>query len=165
MLIAHLPAGYLLTKYIQKATGKRKYIWLGLIASILPDIDLFYFYLIDSKQTNHHDYFTHFPMFWGLMLFYSVGFVYLFLHKKKAYFFLCIFYSNIFLHMLLDSYAGYIKWFYPVFYVKTNLIEISANYDWWVWSFVLHWSFIAEVCIVTAATLFFRKNRLCPKKY
>ena len=159
MLIAHLPAGYLTTKCLQKCTKTRNHLWIGLVASVIPDLDLLYFYLIDNRQTNHHDYLTHLPVFWGVLLFYSVAIVHLFIkNKKPAYVILLIFYGNIFIHMALDSFAGYISWFYPFFYMKANVVEVPATYDWWVWSFVLHWSFIVELIIFGAAFYVFRKR-------
>jgi len=62
MFIAHLPAGYMLSKGVV-ALGhlrrlgeqtKRRLIAAGMIGAIIPDIDLLYFYLIDHRQHGHH---------------------------------------------------------------------------------------------------------------
>jgi len=158
VLIAHLPAGYLFTKYIQKTTGYKKYTWLGILGSVLPDLDLIYFYYFSDRSVSHHEYLTHMPVFWGVLMFYTVAFIHLLVRNKRAYFAVAIFYANIFLHMLLDSYTGTIKWFYPVFYVDLNLITVPATYDFWMWSFVFHWSFLAELFILTLFMIFI-KNR------
>ena len=161
MFIAHLPAGYLITCIIKKSTRTKGYMWLGLLASILPDLDLLYFYFVDNRNTNHHDYFMHLPIFWGLLLLYSVCGVHLFSYdKKRAYSVLAIFFTNIFVHMVMDSYVGYIRWFYPIFYYKVQLIDIPATHDWWVWNFVLHWSFLLELCIVALALIVVRKTHV-----
>ena len=65
MFIAHLPAGYMLTTATQSRTGStsRAILLTGLLASILPDFDLPYHFLLDP-QTQHHQYFTHWASFW-----------------------------------------------------------------------------------------------------
>ena len=76
MFIAHLPAGYLWTRFIVMKRGMadvaspryRSLMALGLIGSLLPDVDMLYFYLIDNRQHLHHGYWTHIPLSW-LMLF------------------------------------------------------------------------------------------------
>ena len=50
MFVGHLPAGYVLTKTVQKNIKTTKYLLIGLIASVLPDIDVLYFYLIENLQ-------------------------------------------------------------------------------------------------------------------
>jgi len=76
MLIAHLPAGYLLTKALiaklpsHAALNKRYLLFLGLFFSIVPDLDLFYFYFVDSTE-HHHKLFPHVPVFWlGVFIIY-----------------------------------------------------------------------------------------------
>jgi hypothetical protein len=63
MIIGHLPAGYILTKKLQTLYGYNKYIWVGLLASILPDFDVINFYL-DKYEIPHHDYWPHQPFYW-----------------------------------------------------------------------------------------------------
>lgn len=64
MFIGHLPAGYCLTTTLLKCFGckddsvYRRYLWIGLIASVLPDVDMIYFYWIDHRQHVHHAYWT-----------------------------------------------------------------------------------------------------------
>jgi inner membrane protein len=164
MLIAHLPAGYLLTKFIQKVTGTKRYMRLGLIASVLPDIDMLYFNFVSSNK-SHHEFITHIPMFWFLVMFFSVGLASTFIKNERKYnralLVLFIFFANIFLHMLLDSFAAPIRWVYPFYNYSFELIHVPAKYDWWVWSFVLHWSFLAEVgIIILALSVFFKVNQL-----
>ena len=55
MFVAHIPAGYLLTRYLSRGHADRKALILtGLVASVLPDTDLLWFYLVDNRQTAHH---------------------------------------------------------------------------------------------------------------
>lgn len=162
MLIAHLPAGYLLTKFIQKITGTKEYTRLGLLASVLPDIDMLYFNFISSGK-SHHEFITHMPVFWFLIMFFVLGFISSFIKNEQRYIRLllvfCIFFANIFLHMLLDSFAAPIRWFYPFYNYSFELIHVPASYDWWVLSFVLHWSFLVEIAITMLAFIVFYKGR------
>ena len=67
MFIAHLPAAYLVLKsapFKLGATASTAF----LIGSIAPDVDMAYFYLIDGRQHHHHDYLTHRPVLWYLVL-------------------------------------------------------------------------------------------------
>ncbi|WEJ09073.1 hypothetical protein [Sinorhizobium prairiense] len=66
MFIAHLPAGYILTHCIARKneTIRSRALAVGLIFSVLPDLDLLYFFLGDGRRTPHHDYWTHLPIFW-----------------------------------------------------------------------------------------------------
>ena len=76
MLIAHLPAGYLLSKgmlamehlHHLSAQTKRRLVVAGMAGAIFPDIDLLYFYLIDHRQHGHHSYWTHLPLFWVIAM-------------------------------------------------------------------------------------------------
>lgn len=162
MLIAHLPAGYLLTRFIQKTTGTNKHMRTGLVASVLPDIDMLYFNFISNSQ-SHHEFITHTPMFWFFMMFFSLGPASIFIKDDRKYdkvfMILVIFFANIFLHMLLDSFAAPIRWLYPIYNYSFELIHVPAKYDWWVCSFVLHWSFLVEIGIVLVAIIFLCKKR------
>lgn len=66
MFIAHLPAGYLLSRpFARRNPSQARAIFgIGLLCSVLPDFDLAYFYLIDQRRTPHHDYWVHTPVFW-----------------------------------------------------------------------------------------------------
>jgi len=155
MMFAHLPAGYVVSKLLQKKLNTTNYLGFGILGSIIPDIDMFYFYLIDDRQTNHHDFITHWPLFWGASL--VLFLVLIQFLRDKTYWGTAglFFYINVFTHMLLDSYAGYIKWLMPFSDLKFNLIDVPARFDFWVWNFVLHWSFLAEVGIILAAIWIF----------
>ena len=56
MLIAHLPAGYLLTTAMQARARvwSRSVMATGLVAGVLPDVDLLWFYLVGDRQVVHH---------------------------------------------------------------------------------------------------------------
>lgn len=148
---------------------------LGLVASMLPDIDMLYFNSVSSSK-SHHEFVTHMPMFWFLVMFFALGLSSTFIKNERRYeralLVLFILFINIFLHMLLDSFATPIRWVYPLYNYSFELIHVPAKYDWWVWNSVLHWSFLAEIVIVIASLcVFFKVNQLrivkiieCPTK-
>ena len=155
MLIAHLPAGYLLARRIAPRLAAapahaRRLMAVGLAASVLPDIDLVYFYLADGRQTLHHDYWTHIPGFWPAAMLAAAGLLWLARVKIPWREFL-VFLAGIFLHLALDTPTGGIAWGWPVSQHRFLLVEIPARFDWWVWNFVLHWAFLAELAIVARA--------------
>lgn len=149
MFVAHLPAGYILTRRLidgapKVGVSRRCLLALGLLSAILPDFDLLYFYLIDHRQTLHHLYWTHLPLFW--------------LGPAVASFIFCawagnrrftlaaiVFYANIFLHLLLDTVVGNIFWLYPFLAESFSLFEVPPRHAWWVWNYILHWSFGLEL--------------------
>lgn len=162
MFIAHLPAGYITSRYYcqflaaNHAPGNSRNIIMavGMLGSIMPDLDLFYFYIIDNRQHSHHSYITHTPILW--LLTFSLIFV---LGKLKNLILLqqlnIIFHINIAIHLLLDTFVGGIKWLYPLSNHYSQWFNIPSEYQWWVWNFILHWSFFAELAIVALAAYLF----------
>lgn len=153
MFLAHLPAGYLLTRGLQKTAKGSRWLWVGLVASVLPDIDLLYFYTFGQRQTVHHHYFTHVPVFWltaFVICLVGVGLM----RRRDWWFVTLIFFANIFLHLVLDTFVGGIAWLYPFYDQSFVVVTIPATHDFWVWNFVFHWSFMAEItiCVVAIAT-------------
>ncbi len=63
MLIAHLPAGYLLGSAARQRSAAPGIMIVALIGSVLPDFDMVYFFLTGGK-VHHHDYVSHWPLFW-----------------------------------------------------------------------------------------------------
>ena len=160
MLIAHLPAGYLLARRIAPplaaAPGDaRRLMGLGLVGSVFPDIDMLYFHLVDRGQTLHHDYWTHIPAFWPAAMLAAAGLLWL-ARARIPWREGLVFLAGVFLHLLLDTPAGGIAWGWPVDLHRVLLIEIPARFDWWVWSFVLHWTFLIELAVCAWAAHEFR---------
>jgi len=157
MFIAHLPAGYILTKTLQKKWRISRYLLFGLVGSLFPDFDLLYFYLIDGQQTLHHEYWIHVPFYWLII----AGVIHLlirFFGKKQHHFMALFFFSGIFLHLFLDTVVGKILWFYPFTDHAYYLFEVPAVYDFWVFNFIFHWTFLFELFIVTWALLLLLKK-------
>lgn len=170
MFIAHIPASYLYTSWliekwdIHEKIGLTKIsiISLALIMGVLPDIDLFYFYLIDHRQHNHHTYWTHLPFFW--LLFLGIPTLIGLITKQKKLLWLTILIeTNIILHLILDTHLGRIQWLYPISEHAIYLLEIPATHKNWILNFVLHWTFLLELLVVGLAAnkLFFRRSKFC----
>jgi len=125
---------------------------LGLLGSLLPDLDMLYFYLIDDRQYLHHGYWTHIPLFWlalfGLVL--AGGAV---LRQPSVLPAAAIFFSNVFIHLGLDTIVGKVRWLAPFSSHDFVMFDVPARYGWWVWNFVFHWTFLFEITIVFAAVV------------
>lgn len=163
MMIAHLPAGYLLSTALSKKwhiTNDRlhqHFLMAGMIGSIFPDIDMLYFYLIDNRQHHHHSFFTHFPIIWMALLLIAA------LYKKKAphqqeWLLVMIFSINGLIHMVLDSVVGDIRWLAPINNMPFSLFYVASHYNFWLLNFIFHWSFLIEI-LITAIAIFVYRNR------
>jgi hypothetical protein len=70
MIVAHLPAGYLVSRLVVYRLGSwnvtLKWVLLaGLFGSIAPDLDLLYAYFFAHTYRHHHTYWTHLPIVWS----------------------------------------------------------------------------------------------------
>ncbi len=158
MFITHLPAGYVLTKTVQKNIKTTKYLLIGLIASVLPDIDIIYFYLIDNRQNSHHSYWIHIPFYWLIIA--AITFTILWFLKKKDYTIAAlIFFSNIFLHLIMDTIVGKIEWLFPFTDKAYYIFDVPAVYDFWVYNFIFHWTFLFEIGVMIWTICIFTKSR------
>lgn len=121
----------------------------GILGSILPDFDMFYFYFIDNRQHHHHRYWTHIPIFWlGLI---SIAGILLLIFKRRYLPILSIFAFNIFAHLIADSVVGDVWWLYPFIDEPYAFFTVTARYSPWWLNFIWHWSFLIELAIVFSA--------------
>lgn len=106
MLIGHLPAVYLALSPLQRRLPAAAFA-AGLVGSVLPDIDLIWFYFIDNRAFHHHDYITHRPVLWGLILLLGLS-----LRRFQLHWGTCVAMLGLggVIHMMLDSIAGSINW-------------------------------------------------------
>ena len=166
MFIAHLPAGYIGACAIEHCVAREApaiRLWvfrLFIIGSMLPDVDVFYFYIVDHCAHHHHRYWTHLPFFW--IAFYVIALVTAIVSRSRA---LALFATSlaagILFHLILDTPMGGLAWFYPYSDNLIYLTTVPAQYNWWVWNFILHWTFISEliVCCIAGALYFYRNER------
>ena len=166
MLIAHAPAGYLLTRVLSATLFKtsvepnrrnRFYQVLmaaGVIGAIFPDIDLLYQMVFDPGCVSHHLYCTHFPLFWIAVwsTLFAVGMI---LKTPRLVIAGSIFCANSLLHCVLDTLTGEIYWFAPFSHIGLNVFTVANVHVWWVRNYVDHWTFLVEIGITTVAMLVF----------
>lgn len=158
MLIGHLPVGYIVTKGLQRKLRFHRYRWVGLLASILPDLDIIYFYLFDARQHLHHSYWTHIPFYWFALA--AIFFTGCALLRKTDWMKVgTLFFINIFFHLLADTIVGKIQWLYPFSSVSYAFFEVPARYSWWIWNFVFHWTFLFEIIVIIWAVLLLINRR------
>jgi|TARA_R110002074_G_scaffold64042_1_gene153122 inner membrane protein len=173
MLIAHAPAGYVLSKIMMKLPKKSSKLYLvaGLTGSVICDADLIYQFYYDDMSVNHHDYWTHIPYYWSFFL---VVPILSWVFSKRLSIASSFFLAGVFLHLTLDSVLTGIKWKYPVDDSYIGIIPISdvkvlvsptkihhlfenefisLGVRGWMYNFGSHWTFNIEIAICTAAFL------------
>ncbi len=164
MIIAHLPAGYLLTKALQKGCRARRALqWkltcLGLLASIFPDFDFLYYYLIDEQQTFHREYWTHLPVFWLIasLVLLALGRV---VARQEFSIAALIVMANIYLHLILDTVTSPVYWFKPFSDQGVRLLYSKHQYDIWWLNYIFSSGFVFELIICLIAVVVFIMLRL-----
>ncbi|MFC1599408.1 metal-dependent hydrolase [Patescibacteria group bacterium] len=150
MFLAHLPAGYILTKKLAKhpkaAQKAATLLGLGLFASIVPDLDLAWWFLIDKGQHFHHSYWIHIPFYWLIIGLIALAVIKI-AKRNELVLPLVVFMAGIFLHLILDTFVGGIKWLYPISDISIIIAHVPAVYDYWVYNFIFHWTFLLEIAI------------------
>lgn len=168
MVIAHLPSGYLLSRFLFDRLGlssgsKGILMFLGLLGAIFPDFDLIYFYWVDHGLVHHHRYFIHWPSFWLLLSIISVLWLKLspLWISASAVKYAPLFFSLGGLsHVFLDAYVGDL-WLFAPFYDKSfSLFHVPARYKPWWLNFIWHWTFIAELLLCVWAGIVYKKRGL-----
>ncbi len=140
MFFAHLPAGYLLTrkmiKYSADSTISSKYLmFIGLVSSIIPDIDILYHVFLDKEKLFHHYYWPHIP-FWIITFHICILLVLKLAGMKRFYLAAHIIAANFLLHMVLDTMTTWILWLYPFSMQQVGLTSIS-EYQFWTESAII----------------------------
>lgn len=160
MFIAHVPSGYIfsvltMSKVRTIPASAIAVICAGVLGALAPDFDMFYFYLVDNRQTHHHKYLTHWPILWlGLSV---LCWVILSRRKQSSIAFLALIFSACgFLHTVLDSFVGDIWWFAPFVDKPFALFTVPARFKPWWLNFILHWSFVVELLICLWALVLYR---------
>ncbi|MEM7440904.1 MAG: hypothetical protein AAF393_14995, partial [Pseudomonadota bacterium] len=71
-----------------------------------------------------------------------------------------LFLAGIALHCLLDTLTGGIMWAWPISGDLINLITVPATQSHWLLSFLVHWTFLAELAISAVAGALLWRARL-----
>ena len=124
MKIAHLAAGYITSRLLdgrfeKHTVSSNLFRFWSMVGSIAPDFDLFYFFFMDDTPGHHHEYITHFPLFWFALLMLSVEWMQLDRCRSQKPVLAVIFTLNGFIHMILDTCTGNVFWLAP--FVTPNL--------------------------------------------
>ncbi|WP_028444793.1 metal-dependent hydrolase [Chitinimonas koreensis] len=148
MFVAHLPSGYLLSTQLlnrlrNPAVPTGIIVAAGMLGAVAPDFDLLYFYLVDQRQTHHHQYFSHWPLCWIALTLIAAAALRWSRHALP----LLAFDLGGLLHMALDTLVGDIWWFAPLLDRPFALFSVPALYQPWWLNFILHWSFAVELAI------------------
>lgn len=162
MFIAHVPSGYLLGVLLQRLQRRsalsRPVLPACMLGATVPDLDLFYCYLVDGRQTHHHQYFSHWPSLWlGLTI---LAGLWLSLRRDSTGAAMTLAFAlGGMLHLLPDSFVGDIWWLAPSPGQPFALFGVPALHQPWWLNFLLHWTFVAELAICAAALLAYRIRR------
>jgi LexA-binding, inner membrane-associated putative hydrolase len=147
-----------LLEYRAAPTAQRNiFLMLRLLGSIAPDLDMFYFYLVDHRQHWHHTYFTHWPSFWLGVIASSLIAGYGFRNRTLA-FGGSILGINGLLHLVLDTHVGRIRWLEPFSNQWVYFFDVPARYHPKILNFVFHWTFVFEVTLLVSAIYVFIQN-------
>lgn len=153
MLIAHLPSGYLLAR---ATAAKGRLMGAALVGSVVPDLDMLWFHLVDHGPLHHHRYWVHAPGFWLILAVLALPLI---RWRAPALFApASIFLTAILLHLSLDSLGGGIMWGWPFSTRLHQLVTVPATHSHWVLSFLLHWTFLAELGITALAAFLWLKR-------
>lgn len=150
MIIAHLPAGYVLARLMRVPTGP--VFAATLLGSVFPDFDMFWFHLVDDRAFHHHRYWVHAPGFWLILA--AVVLPLLRVFAPRALPAALMFLLAVLIHLVLDTLVGSIMWLWPFSTELYQLAEVPATQSHWVLSFMVHWSFMAEIGIILWAPKF-----------
>ncbi|MGD1933165.1 MAG: metal-dependent hydrolase [Candidatus Phaeomarinobacter sp.] len=154
MFIGHLPAGYVFSRVFADRLAQAA----AMVGSILPDVDLLYFYTLGDRAVVHHHYWTHVPAFWVVLgvIIWSI----LRLVGSRYHLYVVPLLLGVFLHLCLDTIVGSIFWMYPFSDMTLTLIHVPALYDPWYLNFIWHWTFALEIAVVLCAGYVFVSNHL-----
>lgn len=153
MLTAHLPSGYVLWRSLPRVKWGMP---AALAGAVFPDLDMLWFHFVDDRAFHHHYYWVHVPLFWLAVAAVVLPLVWRTVWRGAA----LVFLAAVFLHLLLDTIAGGILWGAPVSDHLFALVEVPPTQGTWVWSFVLHWTFLLEVAVwIAAMALILRRRR------
>lgn len=163
MFIGHLPAGYLATTLLldradPPAATRRRLLIVGLIASVLPDLDLLWFYTVGQRRQVHHAYLPHLPLACAAFFAAVALLLWIARARRDAWLAWAVAAINVLLHLVLDTTAGGIRWLWPFSHTEWAMSHVPARHDPWFLNFVLHWTFALEVLLVVAALVLLRRR-------
>ncbi len=163
MFLVHLPTGYLGYRLLPTRLRTRAVCAAALVGSVLPDLDMVYFYLIDERQHQHHTYWSHIPFAWAVAG--VVGAAILRVARRDWLAPWCVGIVSVLVHLVADTPLAGILWRYPLDARRTPAayvisdIRVPDAWGHWVLNFLLHPTVLIEVAITAAAVLVYRRTR------
>jgi len=164
MIIAHAPLGYLLAYssrwWWSPSLTKAQQRWIYVVAAIagaFPDIDLFYFYFINS-QVSHRQLLTHSALPYLIIL--IIGLVlYAFRRLRYSAWLVVFFAVGTLSHLAADMLIGQTDLFMPF----SNRLYGLVSFPFYRESIFMHYSFVtnflAEFIIIVVAALTFTQRK------
>ncbi len=156
MLIAHLPAGYILGTAARRRASSSTVMAAALIGSVAPDFDVIYFYA-SGGRVHHHAYVTHWPLFWLVAAILILPLLRWLRPDWRVTGF--VFFAAAMLHMVMDTIAAPLLWLAPFSFHEFELVRVPATHASWIVSFLLHWTFLLEISICLSALALFLMRR------
>lgn len=166
MIIGHLPAAYILSRHLQGrltpepgVTAKK--VAAGMLGGVFPDLDMFYYHLVDQGQHHHHSYWSHYPLVWLSL----VACTLFWWRRHRDHWpaaAMVLFTLNGFVHLCLDTALGQIRWLAPFVDLPLTLFELTARYDPWWFNFLLSPTFLVELFLLGWAMLLFIEKDKAP---
>ena len=153
MFLAHLPVGSLVAHALSAGAPRarsRVIFVASLVGSVLPDVDMLWFHLVDHGRVHHHRYWTHVPLFWAAFALPALLVTArLWPARLRA---VVAFFIAIASHLVLDTVVGDVQWLQPLSDRFIHLVTVERiEGAHWIWSFVLHWTFALELALLALA--------------
>ena len=135
----------------------------GLLGSVAPDFNPFFFWLFDIEQDNHLN-FSHYPSFWLLLL---IASAFWFVIDRRSQNPVSVFMLSIsgFIHMMLDTVSGRIYWLAPFSYRPFSIGELVENANPWLVNRFPGWIYGVELLILIWAVSLFSMSHGMLKAY
>lgn len=152
MLIAHLPAGYLLARALR--VKDRAMIAL-LAGAVAPDADVLWWAVFGVG--SYRSSWTHVPAIWLLVAIFLVPLG--MRAKPDLRGPVLLFLVGIALHLLLDNLSDGIRWLWPWSDRLVTFVYIPAVDAHWLISVLTHWTYLTEAILTALASWLFLSAR------
>lgn len=157
-ITGHLSGAYLALKPFQRHLPRHLFA-AGLVGGVLPDIDMLWFHFVDHGAFHHHEYLTHRPLLWVIVL--LTGAVLCRMERTLGLTVLILGVGGL-VHMALDTIAGAIAWGWPLDHTPNTLVVVQATHSHWILSFLNHWTFQVEILMTTVALFLLWRSKSAP---
>jgi inner membrane protein len=162
MIVAHLPAGYLIARLWRRlrpaSAGVPGLMAWGAVGGVIPDIDMFWSTMVDHGSIHHHRYITHWPLFW-LCVFGLAAAVLAVRRARTGWQCLGVFALAVTSHLFLDWFVSPVWLLAPFLDQGFHLVTVPAAYRPWVLNFIFHWVGWIDIGIALLGAALFAHTR------